>query len=200
MRRNVRTPAGHALHPFARRGQVPPYLAYTDAYWEGPQVRVVPAHCKSGIAASRRVMMPHLVTAAAAVIIDDRITYATRWRCSNSNSMDAVFLTESHVAELGGMCSRCAEFGHADSPGVYRFFDAASDLIYVGSSETVRSRSQEQRETAPWRDGIADMTITTYPTLTMARAAESRAIATENPLFNVLTLNRGRKTEQAGVA
>lgn len=193
MTRNVRTPAGHALHPFVRNNQTPPYLGFTDEYWEEPRVRVVPAHCKSGIAASRRVMMPHLVVAAAAVVIDNRVTYGTRWRCSNSNSVDAIFLDESHVAELGGMCSRCAVLGPTDSPGVYRFFDSATDLIYVGSSETVRSRAQEQRETAPWRDGIADLKITTYPTLTMARAAESKAIATENPLFNVLTLQRGTR-------
>lgn len=179
----ARRPAGQLLWAFAQHGRVTPY---TDTLAKDPDRRpyqVTAAHCKTGIAASRQSMVPHLVAAAAAVLVDGVLTFGTQWLCSPypCGSQDAVFITDPDA--LGGLCKRCSVLG-ADGPGVYRFLNQEERLLYVGSSGTVLTRSGWQQENAPWRSLIADLQITRFPSLLEARAAEAAAIGTESPLMN----------------
>ena len=67
---------------------------------------------------------------------------------------------------------------------VYRAYNAAGRLLYVGIAEDVWQRMQ-QHQTSPWVDDLAALDVEHYSTRAEARAAEREAIATEWPLWNV---------------
>jgi len=167
-----------ALGGFANFRDPAPYMYRSHA--------VRPALCKTGIAASRKIMLAHAVAAMASVVIDGKITYGAQWLCTRwGGSVDAVILP-ADTTNL--MCKTCAHRIAGDGPGVYRIFNAAGDLIYTGSSVFVSDRIMRHRLGSPWKDQIADVKVTRYPTLAQARTAEIRAIHDERPLLNVLHL------------
>ena len=66
---------------------------------------------------------------------------------------------------------------------VYRVFDAADQLLYVGCTVTPFTRTKKHMH-KPWAREIAKITIQWLPTWATARQAEAQAIHDEHPKFN----------------
>ncbi len=69
---------------------------------------------------------------------------------------------------------------------LYRHFDAAGRLLYVGISLSVLTRLSQHMAASSWADEIASMTVARFATRDEAHAAEREAIRTENPLHNLM--------------
>lgn len=67
---------------------------------------------------------------------------------------------------------------------LYRFFDAAGNLLYVGISDNLATRFKWHRENQSWWGDVATKTIAWYGTRNKAFAAEDYMIKTEFPLHN----------------
>jgi hypothetical protein len=74
------------------------------------------------------------------------------------------------------MTTRCA---------VYRHFDGAGTLLYVGCAKDPDERLRTHRRSSPWAADIAKITVEWHPDRAAALAAEDKAIATEYPKWNV---------------
>jgi hypothetical protein len=68
---------------------------------------------------------------------------------------------------------------------LYRLFNAATVLIYVGISDSLKVRMRNHADTKPWWPEVASKTIEWYPTWGEAKDAETAAIAEERPLYNL---------------
>lgn len=68
---------------------------------------------------------------------------------------------------------------------LYRHFDAAGVLLYVGISLDVIARLSAHANSSHWAGAIARVDITRYPSRKAARLAERHAIRTERPLHNI---------------
>jgi hypothetical protein len=68
---------------------------------------------------------------------------------------------------------------------VYRVFDRAGVLLYVGSTADFGKRWQAHARKASWREHAKTMTVAWYGSLEEARQAEVTAIAVECPLYNI---------------
>jgi hypothetical protein len=67
---------------------------------------------------------------------------------------------------------------------VYRMYDEAGTLLYVGSSSNIGRRlSQHQSDTA-WFPAVVRIDVEHHSELAAARAAEARTIVAEAPLMN----------------
>lgn len=66
---------------------------------------------------------------------------------------------------------------------LYRHYDAAGVLLYVGISLNAISRLNQHRK-SPWTNRIARVEISTYRNRASALRAEAWIIASELPLFN----------------
>lgn len=71
------------------------------------------------------------------------------------------------------------------SASVYRHFDGAGVLLYVGASSSVKIRNQTHATQATWYDQVRTITIEPMPCLESALKAESAAIKEEKPRYNV---------------
>lgn len=69
---------------------------------------------------------------------------------------------------------------------VYRLFDAADRLLYVGVGELPATRWQDHRSHKEWWPQVDHSTVRYFPTRDEALAEEARAIAAEHPLHNVM--------------
>lgn len=74
---------------------------------------------------------------------------------------------------------------------LYRFHNAAGQLLYVGITLNPSQRWAQHRDDKPWWHEVADITVETHPSRTAVLDAERHAIATERPLYNVVH-NQGR--------
>lgn len=73
----------------------------------------------------------------------------------------------------------------ADKPtALYRWFDQANLLLYVGISDALADRVKGHVKGSSWMDFAARSTVERYPTRQAALDAEEVAITTEKPLFN----------------
>ena len=72
---------------------------------------------------------------------------------------------------------------------LYRMFDAGGNLLYVGISKSVLKRLGEHLNDKDWLPEEASIKWTTYPTRTLAEAAERRAIQNESPEWNIIYAN-----------
>jgi hypothetical protein len=150
---------------------------------------LVKSLAKTGMGASRRTMgLVHLVDELAAARDGDSLRYAAKWLCGNG-SVDVVVVAESEPH--GGLCERCIDRKVDLEVGlvvVYRCFDSAGDLLYVGSTTRGgRARIQQHRYSKAAWCSLMDPERTTFEPHTheiAARAAESRAIRSEHPRFN----------------
>lgn len=82
---------------------------------------------------------------------------------------------------------------------VYRQFDSAGVLLYVGFSVDVKRRMRAHRTTSSWRHQIATVTSELFLTRKAALFAERRAIVNEHPLFNAThgdTVKRAAENNQ----
>jgi hypothetical protein len=68
---------------------------------------------------------------------------------------------------------------------LYRYFDDAGRLLYVGISNSAFARAHAHRRRSSWWVSATSMTIEHHPTRERALAAEARAIQTERPIWNV---------------
>lgn len=69
--------------------------------------------------------------------------------------------------------------------GLYRHFDAAGALLYVGVSLNTTARLAAHGATSGWFSEIARVDVVHYPTRDDALAAERVAIETEKPRWNI---------------
>lgn len=67
---------------------------------------------------------------------------------------------------------------------VYRLFDDAGDLLYVGSTKWPRERRYAHKKKAWWPE-VESFRLTVYPNPEHARRVEWLAIATEHPRYNI---------------
>ena len=74
-----------------------------------------------------------------------------------------------------------------DEPGfhLYRHFDKAGVLLYVGVSLSALVRLAAHGTNSVWFDQIARVEISNWATREASLRAERRAIRTENPLYNI---------------
>jgi hypothetical protein len=68
---------------------------------------------------------------------------------------------------------------------LYRQFDAAGELLYVGISRSAMARLGQHLSVSPWAEYITTVKIETLPSREEALAAERVAIQTEHPKFNI---------------
>ena len=73
---------------------------------------------------------------------------------------------------------------------VYRAFDDAGFLLYVGSTVNLASRMTAHRQSAAWYQFVADIGVETFHNRTSARASESEAILAEGAYFNRFPANQ----------
>lgn len=73
---------------------------------------------------------------------------------------------------------------------LYRHFDAAGNLLYVGVSSDSLRRTRDHNKRAPWMRQIATITIEWFPSTPAALDAEEKAIKAQRPKFNIVH-NRG---------
>ena len=67
---------------------------------------------------------------------------------------------------------------------LYRMFDAAGDLLYVGITSRGGRRFDEHAKVQPWWVEVASVTVEHFATRTEALAAELAAIRVEDPTYN----------------
>lgn len=67
---------------------------------------------------------------------------------------------------------------------VYRAYDAAGTLLYVGISMSLEGRLTKHRRTAWWAD-VEEITVQWFDGREPAKAAERAAIRDEKPLHNL---------------
>lgn len=68
---------------------------------------------------------------------------------------------------------------------VYRAFDGADRLLYVGCTNDVDTRMKSHNNSSPWAVFMARYTADEYPSQIEAETAEARAIAEEFPRWNI---------------
>lgn len=68
---------------------------------------------------------------------------------------------------------------------VYRLYDHAGQLLYIGSTGDLDKRLRDHRCKQPWAGAIARVASEPHPDRASARAAETAAIGIERPLHNV---------------
>ena len=167
------------LTPFVYWREPAPYLAKPPKYWE--RAMVVPVNCKTGLVTSRTASsgIAHRDGGVAAVFKGGQARFGARWLCGGG-SADVQILADAEAQ--GGVCPRCEDI--ALGPSVYRCFDAAGDLIYIGSSTAHLKRMQTHETQTSWWPEVADVTTRRFECITEARAAERLAILAEHPKYN----------------
>lgn len=86
------------------------------------------------------------------------------------------------------------EIPQQGSYAVYRCFDSGDYLLYVGISGDHRRRFDAHANTKDWWGRVARIELAWYRTRADAVLAESIAIATEDPHYNIA----GRRIAWAG--
>lgn len=84
---------------------------------------------------------------------------------------------------------------------VYRFYDDAGELLYVGLTNNPNRRFSEHADTKAWWHEVDETEIEWFTTRFEAEAAESVAIWQEEPRYNIVSLirlrNRPKPAERA---
>lgn len=73
---------------------------------------------------------------------------------------------------------------HAGETALYRHFDEAGRLLYVGIAKEPGKRGEQHRYHSKWHRFMADTSVEWFPTRAAAALAERAAIADEAPIFN----------------
>jgi hypothetical protein len=68
---------------------------------------------------------------------------------------------------------------------LYRAFDEAGELLYVGITGNVSGRMRTHRRSSPWWDRCNYLELAVFKTRAEAAGAERRAIRNELPRFNI---------------
>lgn len=67
---------------------------------------------------------------------------------------------------------------------LYRAYDAAGHLLYIGIAVDWTHRWNKHRERSPWFGQVKSLSLETHPDRRSAQEAERAAIAAELPLYN----------------
>lgn len=86
-----------------------------------------------------------------------------------------------------------------DPTAVYRFFDEADRLLYVGMTGNIRLRWAGHAADKPWWPDVARQTTTWFDTRAEAAAAEAEAIKSEGPAYNIQGTPLHRERVEAGL-
>lgn len=142
------------------------------------ELGIVPVKLKVPFGMGKTGVIVHRTRRADARLHDDRLSYYAHWECSNS-SPDAVLL-----AEVGDrdMCYICK---YAQQPLVYRFYDVAVRVIYIGATDSFAARQQAHERSSEWWPDVASIRLERFPTYSHALVAERRAIRAERPVHNI---------------
>lgn len=115
---------------------------------------------------------------------EHRPRYAVRMRCGRIYDRFATSVFEPDGVAL---CDDCVLIDMRQHT-VYRFFDAADQLLYVGYTvdpiERFSRHSKPYSESTRWWPLQHHYTLVTFDSEADARAAETRAIRLERPLYN----------------
>lgn len=68
---------------------------------------------------------------------------------------------------------------------LYRFFNAADELLYVGITNNPGRRFDQHGDTKPWWTEVANIRMEVHPDRAAVLEAERHAVATEHPKHNV---------------
>lgn len=68
---------------------------------------------------------------------------------------------------------------------LYRLFNVANELIYIGITGNINSRFERHSEKTPWWNEVASCTVEFFFDRRSLSTAESSAIYLEKPLYNV---------------
>jgi predicted GIY-YIG superfamily endonuclease len=68
---------------------------------------------------------------------------------------------------------------------LYRLFNEADELIYIGISGRLTARVEAHLHSKPWADQIAHVRAVAFADRNEARRAEREAIRLENPKYNI---------------
>lgn len=83
---------------------------------------------------------------------------------------------------------------------LYRWFDAAGQLLYVGISSQPRTRTSQHVKTAPWIHLATRMELdpVAYEHRNEALRAEAHAITTESPIHNIARPKKAKPRRSRG--
>ena len=107
-----------------------------------------------------------------------------------------VLYTREYGPAAPGPAALWAVSSEADavqSTALYRWFDAANLLLYVGISDNLSDRAGNHFKRSSWMDFTARSTVERFPSREKALEAETSAIKAEHPIFN----ERHNKTPEA---
>lgn len=108
-----------------------------------------------------------------------------RWECVCDCGRTAVAgasdLRSGHTTTCG--CRRYERLIDADHV-LYRQYDAAGDLLYIGITNEWDRRAGEHGRLSPWWSEVARVTHESFPDRASAMQAEKAAIRSEDPVFN----------------
>ncbi len=92
----------------------------------------------------------------------------------------------AHYAALAaGIATQRFDLGQLVWPiALYRWYDAADRLLYVGISKSLAQRQDSHARRSSWEQFAVRSTIVRYPTRRDAEEMERAAIIREQPLFN----------------
>ena len=136
--------------------------------------------CETGavIGRSSRSRMTHLAPVVLGFPEDDGLRLAAHYLCGGSSI--SVKVVPRDAGELCGFCID-TELG----PGVYRCFNAAGVVIYIGATAHYLKRIKQHETESPWWPEVADVTVERYRSKPDAFTAERTAIYFGNPVHNV---------------
>ena len=80
---------------------------------------------------------------------------------------------------------------------LYRFYDTAGALLYVGVSRNLMARWTQHEAEKPWWGAVARKTVVMYGSRDEAEFAEGRAILAESPVHNKAMGRRDRTEPRA---
>jgi predicted GIY-YIG superfamily endonuclease len=175
----------HPLTPFTCWGIEPPYR--TDELklssgrrfaWEG---KVFLLQCTSGVAIQRKRpgRYVHRVAALAGIRRGGVLHVGARWLCTAKGTASVVIVNAAKGREV---CPSCED--KRLGPVVYRCFDSAGRLLYVGASADLTRRLEAHRRSKPWWSEVAEVRSDYHADMEFAFAAEAQAIWREEPIYN----------------
>lgn len=72
----------------------------------------------------------------------------------------------------------------ARETALYRWWDAADVLLYIGIADHIGSRTKDHAKGSSWMEFAVGSAVERFPSRSIALAAEESAIKAEHPIFN----------------
>lgn len=119
-------------------------------------------------------------------------------RAQNPRDYEAVDgweVTASWHCYDGGLGRKTQSWTSTESSQyLYRLFNHADELLYIGVTDNVFRRWKEHSKDKPWWYEVYKFTQETYPDRASVEAAERNAIKVEQPLYNVTHAARNTRS------